>query len=372
MKQFDLINIKDWFPSFKEKPIIISGPCSAETEDQLLRTAHAIAKTGKVSVLRAGIWKPRTRPGSFQGIGEEALKWLKKASEETGLLTTVEVTTPHDIELCLKYGVDILWVGARTVANPINVQELADQVKGIDIPVLVKNPLHPDLAHWIGALERFNKVGIKRLAAIHRGFYPFEDTKLRNIPKWEFPIELKRRYPELPILCDPSHIAGKADLVAEIAQRAMNLNMDGLMIETHYDPSIALSDAEQQLTPSELEDLLNNLKLGEYLNGSSTDIVLDGMREQLDSIDQQLVELLAHRMNIVEKIGEHKCKNNLTIFQLRRWQKTFEQNSHMGRKAGLTDDFIGKMISLIHMESIQRQNAVVEKSKCKGDHLKDD
>lgn len=369
MENLNIIPLLDWFDEFKEKPIIISGPCSAENETQLVETAKAISKSSRVKVLRAGIWKPRTRPNSFEGIGEEGLQWLKKAKNESGLLTTVEVTTIEDIDLCLKYDVDILWIGARSVANPINVKGLADHIEGIDIPVLVKNPMHPDLEHWIGALERFNKAGIKRLAAVHRGFYPFEQTKLRNIPKWEIPIELKRRFPDLPIFCDPSHIAGDASLVQEVAQKALNLNMDGLMIEAHINPKVALSDAQQQLDPNQLNDLLYGLKYSNYLNGSFYDDKLETMREQLDSIDQQMLELLGQRMDIVREIGAYKCENNMTVFQLRRWQKSFNTNVGLGEKLKLNKDFIHKLTSLIHLESIQEQNEVISKMNCNKKNL---
>lgn len=364
IEKFDILPIDKWYPEFNQKPLIIAGPCSAESEEQVMKTAGLLAENNQVKVLRAGIWKPRTRPGTFQGIGTKGLKWLQQARKEFGFRTTVEVTTPENIEQCLKHDVDILWIGARSVANPVNVQALADSLTGINIPVMVKNPLHPDMAHWIGALERFYKAGITKLAAIHRGFYPFEDTRLRNIPRWEFPIELKRRYPNLPLICDPSHIAGKAEWVEEIAQKAMNLNMDGLMIETHYNPSEALSDARQQLKPDELKIMLHSLTIGRYLNGDGFDSKLESLREQLDSLDLQMIELLAQRMKVVERIGKYKCKNNLSVFQLRRWQKTFVQNSDTGEKSGLSREFVSNLISSIHMESIRIQNEIIESGKC--------
>nr|MBC8342742.1 bifunctional 3-deoxy-7-phosphoheptulonate synthase/chorismate mutase type II [Bacteroidota bacterium] len=267
-------------------------------------------------------------------------------------------------EECLKNEVDILWIGARSSSNPVFIRKLADSLRGIDIPVLVKNPIHPDMELWIGTLERFNKVGINKLAAIHRGFYPFEKTALRNIPKWEIPLELKRRYPDLPIICDPSHIAGNVDSIFEIAQKALYLGMDGLMIESHIDPPSALSDAEQQLSPDQLEFLLSNLIYSHFVFESNLKHdKLEMFREQLDSIDQQMIELLSKRMEIVGQIGEYKKQNNLTIFQLRRFQKTINLNTRIGRKLGLSRDFLVKLISMIHMESIIKQNEVMSRKE---------
>jgi len=355
-----LLPLNSWFASLNNLPVIISGPCSAESEEQLMSTAIAISKFSKVKVLRAGIWKPRTRPDSFEGAGEIALKWLKNAKKETGLLTTVEVTTTEDIEQCLANEVDILWIGARSTSNPVYIRKLADALKSVDVPVMIKNPIYPDIDLWIGTIERFYHIGINRLAAIHRGFYPFEKTSLRNIPKWEIPIELKRRIPSIPIICDPSHIAGNTEFIQEIAQKALYLGMDGLMIESHINPSVALSDARQQLNPEQLGQLLDNLNFIQSENKNNViSNELELLREQLNSIDQQMIELLAQRMNIVEDIARVKNKQNLSIFQLRRWQKVIDLNTRIGKKYGLDKEFLIKLISLIHYESIKKQDEVI-------------
>jgi len=368
MNTADIIPIRKWFPSLDKRTVIISGPCSAETEIQLDQTASEINKTGKVDILRAGIWKPRTRPDSFEGVGYKGLFWLDKVKEKTGLLTTVEVATPAHIENCLRHKVDILWVGARTTANPFSVQELAEALKGVDIPVLVKNPLNPDISLWIGALERVYSAGIRKLAAVHRGFYPFEETAFRNIPKWEIPIELKTRFHNLSIVCDPSHIAGTTEYVYEIAQRALDLNMDGLMLEAHIDPKTALSDAGQQLTPAELDQLFKKLKYRDP-NSEDSDFMdhLEQYREQIDSIDAQMIELLGQRMNIVEQIGEYKSKNNVAILQLERWENILRTRTALGEKLSLPKKFIKKLLQLIHKESITKQTEVMRKMNGSGE-----
>jgi len=353
---FKLKSITEWSLNISELPLVISGPCSAESEEQLLSTALAISKFDRVKVLRAGVWKPRTRPGSFEGAGEIALQWLKTAKQLTGLLTTVEITTPEDIEKCLENDVDILWIGARSTSNPVYIRKLADTLKGVDIPLLIKNPIYPDIDLWVGTIERFHQAGINRLAAVHRGFSPFEKTSLRNIPKWEIPIELKRRIPSISLICDPSHIAGQTEFIHEIAQKALFLGMDGLMIETHINPEVALSDAKQQLTPEQLGELLSKLHFSVSENGKiEVNDELEWLREQLNSIDQQMVELLAQRMSIVEEIAKVKIKQNLSVFQLRRWQKVIEMNTKLGKKLGLDKDFLIKLISLIHYESVKKQ-----------------
>ena len=353
--------IKKWFAGLNE-PLVIAGPCSAESEEQLMQTAKELAALGKVKVFRAGIWKPRTRPGNFEGVGEDGLKWLKQVKGETGLLTAVEVANSEHADLAIKYDVDILWIGARTTSNPFSVQELADHLKGYDKPVMVKNPINPDLNLWVGALERFHKAGINKLAAIHRGFYPFEATSLRNIPKWEVPIELKSICHDLPIICDPSHIAGNTEYIPEIAQKAMDLNMDGLIIETHYNPTVALSDMNQQLTPQQLGNLLDNL-IFRRTTTKDADFasILETLRSQIDSIDQQMLELLSQRMNVVEEIGEYKSKNEVTILQLRRWEKIMSTRIKLGKTLGLSEDFVKKLLQLVHKESIQRQTEVMNK-----------
>lgn len=357
--------IKSWYKGLDE-PLIIAGPCSAETEEQVMKTAKEIASSGKVKIYRAGIWKPRTRPGNFEGVGEEGLEWLSNVKQETGLLTAVEVANSEHVDLAIKYGVDVLWIGARTTSNPFSVQELADYLKGYEKPVLVKNPINPDVNLWVGALERFHKAGINKLAAVHRGFYPFEATSLRNIPKWEVPIELKSICHDLPIICDPSHIAGDTEYIPEIAQKAMDLNMAGLMIETHHNPSVALSDMNQQLTPSQLNDLLEKL-IYRHSNNINADFasILETLREQIDSIDQQMLELLSKRMSVVEEIGKYKSKNEVTILQLRRWEKIIKTRVKLGKKMGLTEEFVKKLLQLVHKESIQKQTEVMNKLSSK-------
>lgn len=356
--------LKKWFKGINDSPLIIAGPCSAESEKQMMNTAKQIAAIGKVKIFRTGIWKPRTRPGSFEGVGEQGLEWLQQVKKETGLLTAVEVARPEHIDLAVKYDIDVLWIGARTTANPFSVQELADHMKGIDKPVMVKNPINPDIQLWIGALERFNKAGIEKLAAVHRGFYPFETTTLRNIPKWEIPIELKSLCHSLPIICDPSHIAGNTEYIPEIAQKALDLNMDGLMIETHCNPGAALSDAEQQLTPEQLNILINNLIVRKVsTSDESFANALESLRSSIDSIDQQMIELLAKRMNVVEEIGKYKSQKQVTILQLRRWEKIVTTRVRLGKSLGLSEEFIRKLLQLVHKESIQRQTEVMSKAK---------
>ena len=357
---FDITPLENWFPGFEKKPLIIAGPCGIESEEQLYSTANEINKIPTVKVLRGGIWKPRTRPDSFEGIGNIGLEWLSKVKKETKLLIMVEVATEKHVEQCLKYDIDILWIGARSTSNPFSIQELANVIKGSGIAVMIKNPVNPDLDLWIGALERFNKAGIKKIAAIHRGFYPFEKTFLRNFPKWEIPIELKRRIHELPIICDPSHISGSTKYIREISQKALDLNMDGLMIETHICPAKALSDANQQLTPGQLKLLLSQLI---YRRCSSDDTSfnnqLEQLREQIDSLDQQMVELLSHRMKIVENIGKYKAGNNITILQLRRWEQVISKVTDASKKLGLSENFIRKLLENIHNESIQIQTDIM-------------
>ncbi len=345
---------------------MIAGPCSAETENQVLETARQIAVCKKVKVFRAGIWKPRTSPGNFEGIGEPAFDWLRKVKKETGLLTTTEAATPEHVEICLKNrdALDIIWVGARTTANPFSVQALADALKGVDIPVLVKNPLNPDIKLWAGAIERFKKAGIKNIGTIHRGFYPFEKINLRNLPKWELAIEIKSMFPELPIINDPSHIAGNREYLFNIAQKALNLNFDGLMIETHINPDAALSDAKQQLTPKNLINLLKNLQFRKSSSENSdfTDS-LEQYREQIDSIDYQLIELLNKRMNITEEIGKYKLQNNVSIFQLKRWLDISKTRQEFGKTLGMDNQFIKRILQLVHRESIRLQSEIMNQNK---------
>ncbi|HBX53279.1 MAG TPA: 3-deoxy-7-phosphoheptulonate synthase [Bacteroidales bacterium] len=356
----DILQITDWFPEIKTSHFIIAGPCAAESREQLLETAEKIAAQTSVKFFRAGLWKPRTRPDSFEGVGEKALPWLQEVKQKTGLYTCVEVAMPQHVEACLKYGIDVLWLGARTTANPFSVQEIAETLKGTGIPVLIKNPVNPDIELWIGAVERLYKSGIKKIGAVLRGFYPYERTILRNIPKWELAIEMKHRIHSLPVLCDASHIAGNVSYIPEICQKALDLNFDGLMLETHINPKAALSDAMQQLTPNELELLISGLC---FRKPSVSDPVFNNLleqyRDQIDSIDLQMLDLLGERMKIVREIGKYKSKNNVTILQLRRWEKIIATRSEYGNKAGLSYDFIKNLLELVHKESIQIQTKIM-------------
>jgi chorismate mutase len=345
-----------------DRPIIISGPCSAETEEQMVATAKQVAATGKVHAIRAGIWKPRTRPGQYEGAGEEGLKWLIRAKQETGLPVTTEVANAAHVEACLKAGVDILWVGARTTVNPFSVQEVADALKGVDIPVMVKNPINPDVELWLGAFERLNKAGITKMAAIHRGFSSFEKGPFRNAPMWDLAIELKTRVPELDMICDPSHIAGNRDLISFVSQKALDLDMAGLMIESHINPDAAWSDAKQQVTPSSLSKIISEL----VVRTPSTDNklfkdTLSILREQIDQLDDDIMSKLAARMKISEKIGQYKKENNVTILQVNRWEEIVQTRIALCRAMGLNEEFTNDLLRLIHHESIQVQTKVMNK-----------
>lgn len=343
-----------------DRPIIISGPCSAETEEQMVATAKQVAATGKVHALRAGIWKPRTRPGQYEGAGNEGLKWLIRAKQETGLPVTTEVANGAHVEACLKAGVDFLWVGARTTVNPFSVQEVADALKGVDIPVLVKNPINPDVELWLGALERLNKAGITKLAAIHRGFSSFEKGPFRNAPMWDLAIELKTKVPDLDMICDPSHIAGTRDLIALISQKALDLDMAGLMIESHINPDAAWSDAKQQVTPAVLGRIISDLvvRKQEVENKSFKD-TLSVLREQIDHLDDEIMQKLSQRMKISEKIGQYKKENNVTILQVNRWEEIIQTRIALCKAMGLSEEFTTELLKLIHNESIQIQTKVM-------------
>lgn len=352
----ELVELSKWINGKLNTPLIIAGPCSAESEEQVMKTAMELTAIEEVSVFRAGIWKPRTRPGTFEGAGKKGLKWLKKVKQETRLLVITEVANPQHVEDVLKEGIDMIWIGARTTANPFSMQEIADALAGVDIPVFVKNPINPDMELWIGAIERLHKAGIRRLAAIHRGFYPFEQTLYRNIPRWEMPIELKRRFENLPVICDPSHMAGTTEYIKSLSQKAMDLNMNGLMIESHFNPAVALSDAAQQLTPEKLAELLKGLKIRtpQFPEGTYSDL-LTQFRDQIDSIDNQLIELLAKRMEIVREIGAYKKDQNITILQLRRWKEIFDTRIAHSSEKNISRDFMVKLLQLIHDESIREQ-----------------
>lgn len=361
--QLNIQPLESWI-YVKNQPLLISGPCSAETEDQLLSTAHLLAATGKVSVLRAGIWKPRTRPGEFEGIGSIGLEWLKRAKAETGLPTAVEVANARHVEEALAAGVDILWIGARSTVNPFTVQEIADALQGVDIPVLVKNPVNPDLQLWVGALERINKAGITKLGAIHRGFSSFEKSAFRNEPMWELAIQLKTLCPELPIINDPSHICGNRELIPYIAQKALDLDMQGLMIESHLDPSIAWTDAKQQVTPAALAEMVSKFTLRQpkSKNEEFTDKLAD-LRKEIDKIDDLVLQKLAERMSITQKIGEFKRDNKVTILQVNRWDKIVQKRTAFAKALKLDVNFTEKFLELVHGESIRRQTEMMNAGK---------
>jgi chorismate mutase len=355
----DIVPLKSWMDTGKE-PLIIAGPCSAETEEQVLATAHLLANTGKVSVLRAGIWKPRTRPGEFEGIGSIGLEWLKKAKAETGLLTSTEVATAKHVEEALAAGVDILWVGARSTANPFTVQEIADALQGVDIPVLVKNPVNPDLALWIGALERINRAGIKKLGAIHRGFSSYEKTAFRNEPMWDLAIQLKTMFPDLPLINDPSHICGNRELIPYISQKAFDMDMQGLIVESHIDPSVAWTDAKQQLTPDALSQLIDNITLRKPDSDNPVfEDKLAQLRKDIDKLDDNIIKILGDRMKIVEQIGNYKRDNKVTILQVNRWEEIIEKRGNLAKALKLDADFTVKLLELIHTESIRKQNEIM-------------
>lgn len=343
-----------------KKPIIISGPCSAETETQMLETAQRLAKTGKVDILRAGIWKPRTRPGSFEGIGTKGLPWLQQAKKLTGLPTTVEVATGKQVEDALHFEVDMLWIGARTTVNPFSVQEVADALRGSDVPVLIKNPINPDLELWTGAVERVAKAGIKKIGLIHRGFSAYGNTEYRNAPMWHLAIEMKLRNPELLMINDPSHICGRRDILMDVAQKAIDLDYDGLMIESHIDPDKAWSDAKQQVTPERLAEMLDAIIWRkEDVNSETFHAALEKLRQQINHLDDEMMQILGQRMKLAEKIGQYKKENNITILQTSRWNEILERAFVKGEKLGLSKEFVTKYFDAIHMESINHQNKIM-------------
>ncbi len=357
--QMDLTPFENWLDR-NERPFIISGPCSAESEEQVMETARQLAALKKVRVFRAGIWKPRTRPGTFEGVGTTGLQWLRRVKAETGLLTATEVANEKHVYEALKYGVDVLWIGARTSVNPFTVQEIADALTGVDVIVFVKNPVNPDIDLWTGAIERIARAGIRKLGAIHRGFSAFEKTVYRNQPNWQIPIELRRRIPGLPILCDPSHIGGSRKFIFEISQKAMDLNFDGLAIESHINPEKALSDSAQQVTPEALGEILGRLVLR---NPDPADPrlldELGELRQQIDIFDDHLLELLERRMEIADKIGAFKKRNNITVLQSARWDEIISKAITKGREKGLSNELIDTIFKAIHQESINRQIRII-------------
>ena len=340
-------------------PVVIAGPCSAETEEQVLKIAHSLKNTD-VSFFRAGIWKPRTRPGMFEGVGALGLQWLQRVKEETGLKTATEVANKDHVKLALDHDIDMLWIGARSAVSPFIIQEIADELEGTDKIILVKNPVNPDLPLWIGALERLQRVGIEKLGVIHRGFSTYEKTKYRNIPEWQLVIELQNKYPNLPIICDPSHITGKRDLIFDVSQTALDLNFDGLMIETHCNPDAAWSDAAQQVTPERLVEIMNDLRIRKT-STSEEDYVsqLGNLRSRIDIIDEQLLDLLKKRMDIADEIGTLKKANNVAILQNTRWHEILGKMILEGEQRNLSEEFVIQVFKAIHQESINRQERVV-------------
>ena len=345
-------------PCDKKRPIVIAGPCSAETEEQVMSTARMLADKG-CHIFRAGVWKPRTKPGGFEGNGEKALPWLKEVKEETGMMISTEVATPDHVELAMRDDMDVLWVGARTSANPFAMQALADSMQGLQIPVLVKNPVNPDLELWIGGLQRLNQAGIKRLGVIHRGFSSYDKKIYRNLPMWQIPIELRRRIPGLPIICDPSHIGGRRDLIAPLCQQAMDLGFDGLIVESHCNPKEAWSDAKQQVTPDILDYILSLLVIRD---DTFTTEDIRSLRAQIDELDNSLMELLAKRFRLCREIGTFKKEHNMTILQTRRYNEILEKRGTQAGLCGMNPKFAAHIFELIHEESVRQQLAIVNQS----------
>ncbi len=345
------------------QPYIIAGPCSAESEQQVMETAIQLKEMG-ITVYRAGVWKPRTRPGSFEGMGSKALPWLRKVKKELGMKIAIEVAQPSHVFEALKYDIDIFWIGARTTVNPFFIQDLADALKGLENPIFVKNPVNPDLGLWMGAIERLNRAGVKKLAAIHRGFSYFGPSRYRNVPQWEIPIDLHRYIPELPIFNDPSHISGRRDLLQEVMQEAMDLNFSGLFIESHINPDVALSDKNQQVTPADLKKLLDSLVIRDAeVQDDRAMRELKRMRKNIDMIDDELMNVLEKRMRVVKEIGNHKKANNITIFQDVRWNEIVGKRLTQAREKDLSEEFVDKVFRAIHTESIKKQNRIMNEKK---------
>ncbi len=358
--QIEINPIKEWLPHI-DNPLLISGPCSLESEKQVLETAKLLAKDKRVFVFRGGVWKPRTRPGSFEGVGSIGLKWLQTVKKETGLPVGTEVANAQHTEEALNAGIDVLWIGARSTASPFVVQEIADVLKGSDSIVMIKNPVNPDVQLWMGAIERISQAGIKNIVAIHRGFTPFRETKYRNYPNWKTVIEIRRLLPNLPIICDPSHIAGKREYLHEISQKAFDMGMDGLMLESHHDPSCALSDAAQQLTPADLGKLLDKLVI-RYENTNNPDFEnqLDVLRNRIDALDSELLEILASRVAIVKQIGNYKKENNVTALQMNRWTQLMNNRVALGVKLDINETFVKILFQLIHEDSVRMQTEIMD------------
>lgn len=364
MKKLDIVPLYEWGMFTEPKPSVVAGPCSAESEEQVMETAKGLKELG-INVLRAGIWKPRTHPGCFEGIGPEGLKWMQKARNEYGLKIATEVASEKHVAECMKHGIDLVWIGARTTANPFLVQEIADALKGTDIPVLVKNPVNADLDLWIGALERLNMAGIRKLGVIHRGFSTFDKIQYRNDPQWQVAIELRSRYPELPFFVDPSHMGGSRDYILEISQRSLDLGFEGLMIESHCNPSVALSDAKQQLTPAELKDLLHNQIVVREKDSDSPEWRenIDQLRVKIDVIDENILYALGSRMNVSRQIGEYKKSNNVAIIQPARWDALIGKVVEKGKEYGLPEKFLNDVFNAIHEASVEIQNEIISGKK---------
>ena len=348
------------FQKKDNRPFLIAGPCSAETEEQVMAVAHGLAPLG-VDLFRAGVWKPRTRPGAFEGNGTVALPWLRRVKEETGLRTTIEVANGNQVYEALKHGVDVLWIGARSTVNPFSVQEIADALRGVDVPVLVKNPVNPDLDLWIGAIERIQQAGVTRIGAIHRGFSAYAKSKFRNAPYWEIPIELRRRMPDLPLICDNSHICGNREDLLEVAQQALDLNYDGLMTEVHTTPDAAWSDAKQQIMPFTYGELISRLIVRRETTDNAEFLEhIENVRHKIDEVDLELLNLLGRRMRFAEDIGRYKQRNNISILQANRWNEILEKAFAQGQQRGLSEDFVEKFLSAVHQESIAHQQSVMQ------------
>ena len=354
--------LRTWLDDFQlNHPLVIAGPCSAETEEQVLKIAHEL-KNSDVSIFRAGIWKPRTRPGGFEGVGEIGLKWLQKAKAETSLLMATEVATAAHVKLALEHNIDVLWIGARTTVNPFAVQEIADALQGTDKIVLLKNPVNPDLSLWIGGLERLYNANIKKLGVIHRGFSTYEKTKYRNNPEWQIAIDLQNRFPDLPLICDPSHITGKRDMIQEVSQQALDLNYDGLIIETHIDPDNAWSDAAQQVTPATLKQMFVDLRVRKVTDDESEyNQKMAKLRMQIDEFDEKILEILGNRMKVADKIGLLKKEKNVAILQNQRWNEILGKMILEGEEKGLSNEFVMLLFKAIHQESITHQEKVINK-----------
>lgn len=360
--QLDIQSYPEWnLFTQSQRPLVIAGPCSAESEEQLFNTA-TLLKHYEIEVLRAGIWKPRTRPNCFEGVGVKGLPWLQHIQKTLGMKISTEVANAHHVEAALKYGIDMLWIGARSTANPFVVQEIAEALKGVDIPVLIKNPVNPDIELWIGAFERLYLSGIKKMGAIHRGFSSYNSNRYRNTPQWQIPIELKRRIKQLPLFCDPSHISGHREYIQEISQKAMDLGFDGLIVESHIQPDCALSDAAQQITPNQLNDIIKHLIIREaHPNNSSTHLIIEELREKIDTLDNSIMESLTNRMKIIEEIGLYKKQNNITILQPDRWESILSRVTEEARKNDLPVELVERVFKAIHQASIDRQTDIMNK-----------